>query len=110
MQNLFGEDLDKHGMTKEEREFCNLKRKWHKKINEWLWKEYNQNGDNYGRLMCGNDWLCNECVDNTNGRGIIPCKLTMLKIARNCGIKINYNDYDFEKLENKIREKYKEKK
>lgn len=73
MQNLFGEDLDKHGMTKEEREFC----------------KYNENGDNHGRLMCGNDWLCNECVNNMNGRGIVSCKITMLKIARNCGIKIN---------------------
>lgn len=106
MQSLFGETLNKSGRTQEEQKLYNQKNKWHKALKKWLENEYYTKSNLSGRLVCGCDWLCDEC--HMGDIGVKPCKETILRLAKNYGIVIDYNDFDFAKLENKIKEAHEE--
>lgn len=110
MKNLFGEEINKSGRTKEEQKLYNQQNKWHKVFKKWLENEYDTKSELSGRLICGCDWLCDKCEYDGESQeiGIIPCKRTIIKLAKDYGITIDYNDFDFAKFENKVREKERE--
>lgn len=80
---------------------------WLNEFRKWLELEYEKHSSNCGRLCCGCDWMCDDCKCEY-GEGTKDCMITILAIAKELGIEIDYYDFDFEKLEKKIKQKYDE--
>ena len=92
MLNIFGEVVKIP--TEED------KRKWDKAFKEYLLKEYDEKGSLHGRLCCGYDWMCDQCcqnhlLGNCQETAVDDCFDTIVSFLD----KIDYFDYDFEKIE-----------
>ena len=81
------------------------KRKWTKKYKIHCEKIYHEEGDMNGSYCCGYHWCCNECECKLHN-GCADCVHTIKTIAKELGIKINYLDYDFKKIEEEIKKTY----
>lgn len=81
------------------------KRKWTKKYKEYCEKIFREKGDFSGLYCCGYHWCCDECLCRLEN-GCADCIYTIKTLARRFGILIDYNDYDFEKFEKKVAERY----
>ena len=80
-------------------------RKWTKKYVEYCDHVYQERGAYTGEYCCGYHWCCDECKQ-TLCKGCADCVHTIKQIARELQIKIDYFDFDFEKLERRIYEAY----
>ena len=73
----------------------NIKRKWENAFQKWS----DGNGiegdgtENYG--CCGYGSMCDWCTDNSYGR---PCVRALNAMCREKRIRIDYTNYDFEKV------------
>ena len=74
------------------------KRNWFRKFRKYCEKIYNEEGSDYGTYCCGYDWMCDECKMRFQ-TGCSDCVKTIKTILQDCGVKIDYADYDFEKWE-----------
>lgn len=75
----------------------NIKRKWSKAFREWCSNKYHNEGHLTGIFCCGNMKICDEC----NQKYLMDCKdcvETIKQILKDKNIKIDYNDFDFEKI------------
>jgi len=81
------------------------KRKWTKKYKMHCEKIHEERGIYNGEYCCGYHWCCDKC-EYKLWNGCADCVHTIKKIAKEYGIKIDYNDYDFEKIERNIKEVY----
>lgn len=71
----------------------NQKRKWENAFQKWS-NEHGLDGTTaYG--CCGYGSMCDWCEDNSYGR---PCVRALNSMCREKGIRIDYNDYNFEKI------------
>lgn len=101
MLNLFNEEVNPPiELTPNEQV-----QKWFNEFRKWLELEYKKHSRNCGRLCCGCDWMCDKC-ECEYGEGTKDCMITILAIAKELGIEIDYYDFDFEKLERKVKQKY----
>lgn len=80
-------------------------RKWTKKYVEYCDRVYSERGAYSGEYCCGYHWCCVECGCRLC-RGCADCVHTIKQIAKKLQIKIDYSDFDFEKLERRIYEAY----
>lgn len=70
------------------------KRKWENAFQKWSNKQMlEDNVNSYG--CCGYGAMCDWCTDNSYGR---PCVRALNAMCREKRIKIDYTDYDFEKI------------
>ena len=81
-------------------------RKWTRKYVEYCDRICQERGSSFtGEYCCGYHWCCDKCKQ-TLCNGCADCVHTIKQIARELQIKIDYSDFDFEKLERRIREAY----
>lgn len=81
------------------------KRKWTTKYKEYCNEIYEERGSYSGEYCCGYHWCCDKCECKLCN-GCADCVHTIKQIAKEYGIAIDYNDYDFEKIERNIKEVY----
>ena len=74
-------------------EYGKKKRKWENAFQKWS-DEHGQDGDD-ALGCCGYGSMCDWCRDNSYGR---PCVRALNAMCREKNIKIDYTDYDFEKI------------
>lgn len=74
-------------------EYDRKKRKWENAFQKWSNEQGEYNVNSYG--CCGYGEMCDWCTDNSYGR---PCVRALNAMCREKRIKIDYNDYDFEKI------------
>lgn len=84
-------------------------RKWTKKYVEYCEGVYHKRADYTGEYACGFHWCCEDCM-RIYFKGCTDCVHTIKKIARQLKIKIDYSDFDFEKLERQICKAYRDSK
>lgn len=76
-------------------EYGKKKRKWENAFQKWSnYMAYGE-GSSDGRGCCGYGSMCDWCTDNSYGR---PCVRALNAMCREKKIKIDYNDYEFEKI------------
>lgn len=74
-------------------EYAKAKRKWENAFQRWSDKQMQ---DAYTSLgICGYGSMCDYCEDNSRGR---PCVRALNAMCREKHIKIDYNNYNFEKI------------
>lgn len=78
-----------------------VKRKWTKAFIKWCNDKYFKEGDLTGIFCCGNMKICDECKMKYQS-ACKDCVETIKQIFKDNNIKINYNDYDFEKVLNRV--------
>lgn len=72
------------------------KRKWENAFQKWSNAQaWGDGTESYG--ACGYGAMCDWCTDNSYGR---PCVRALNAMCREKKIKIDYTDYDFEKIWN----------
>ena len=81
------------------------KQKWTKLYKKYCEKIYDERGGNTGEYCCGYHWCCDECY-GTLQNGCSDCVHTIKQIAKELGIEIDYNNFDFEKIEKEIEKAY----
>ena len=77
-------------------EYGKKKRKWENAFQKWSNSfAYGEGGGSYPYGCCGYGSMCDWCTDNSYGR---PCVRALNAMCREKKIKIDYNDYEFEKI------------
>jgi len=75
-------------------EYAKAKRKWENAFQKWSNEQFIGDGINdYG--CCGYGSMCDWCEDNSYGR---PCVRALNTMCREKGIRIDYNNYNFEEI------------
>lgn len=70
-----------------------IKRRWENAFQKWSNEHGIDGDDDLG--CCGYGSMCDWCTDNSYGR---PCVRALNAMCREKKIKIDYNDYEFEKI------------
>lgn len=73
------------------------KRKWSKAFREWCEKYFIDNYGMSGAFHCGHMNICDRC-EQKYAKGCKDCVETMKELFKRKNIKIDYDDYDFEKI------------
>lgn len=75
------------------------KRKWRKALNDYLLEQANTVGATNGWCVCGNMNYCDYCERTDKG-----CYKAIKQSARKLGVRLDYKNYDFEKLLQELEE------
>lgn len=80
------------------------KNKWNQEFKKFILKKYNEAVKNNSYMyQCNSLKFCNQCeMKYCNGSS--DCLVSLKKYCKENNIEINYKDYDFENLVNKIEE------
>ena len=93
---MLGEDVEElKEQAKKIFEYDKRKRKWENAFQKWSDEHgiESDGSEDYG--CCGYGSMCDWCTDNSYGR---PCVRALNEKCREKRIRIDYTDYDFEKV------------
>lgn len=80
----------------------NQKRKWNEAFKKKILDDYNKNDGLYYDGHCGSRKYCDVC-EMKYCNGASDCLVALKKYCKKHRIEIDYNDFDFEKLLDKVR-------
>lgn len=76
------------------------RKEWINAFVEHCNKKCSKYGDSCGVFMCGFYWCCDKCKFEIQC-GCSDCVKTIVEILENNNVSIDYNDFDFDKWEEK---------
>lgn len=77
------------------------KKKWNAALKKYILDEYNKNDGTSSYMLCGYMNYCQECQQKYCN-GCSDCLVAIKSFCKKNGIDINYKDFDFKSLINKL--------